>query len=146
MWIFVVAQVYKPANYSHRENKRRNLRSKGDQRTSLTSVATKNLVSTLSSVLPWSFPLLKLDGRRCRLVDSFSLSSDGLAEKIEKRANKNMVRWCAYDINHIYELRIKNRRESELRSCEAIGLSLQLLYNCEDHFHFEEYGYKRRII
>ena len=32
---------------------------------------------------------------------------------------KYKVRWCAYDINHIYELWIKNRSESDLRSCEA---------------------------
>ena len=31
------------------------------------------------------------------------------------------VRWCSYmyDINHIYELQIKDRSESDLRSCEA---------------------------
>ena len=30
-----------------------------------------------------------------------------------------LFRWCAYDIDHIYELRIKNRSESDPRSCEA---------------------------
>ena len=29
------------------------------------------------------------------------------------------MRWFAYDINLIYELRIKNRSESDLRSCEV---------------------------
>ena len=27
--------------------------------------------------------------------------------------------WCAYDMNHMYELGIKNRWESDLRSCES---------------------------
>ena len=29
------------------------------------------------------------------------------------------VRWCAYELNHKYELWIKNRSESDLHSCEA---------------------------
>ena len=37
------------------------------------------------------------------------------------------VRWCAYDINHIYELRIKNRSESDLRSCE-VTKQLQIMF------------------
>ena len=27
---------------------------------------------------------------------------------------------CIYDINHTYKLQMKNRNESDLRSCEAI--------------------------
>ena len=30
-----------------------------------------------------------------------------------------IVRWFAYDISHIYELRITNKSESDLHNCEA---------------------------
>ena len=36
-----------------------------------------------------------------------------------RNSNSNEMKWCVYDINHIYVPRIKNRSESDLRSCEV---------------------------
>ena len=35
------------------------------------------------------------------------------------RYMKRVLRWCAYDINQIYKLQLKNRSESDVSSCEV---------------------------